>query len=113
MTKIIKGEITELSTIDSLYRIIKFYYYERIIIQSNYFDSYAYANDLNNVLQDLDISDLSDIETESEDENDSQLNKMDIESDSGSESRLNQKVNRKVILEMLKSNQLIHIYQSF
>ena len=82
LTKIIKGEITELTTIDSLYRIIKFYYHQRIIMQSNYFDSYAYANDLNDVMQDLDISDLSEIESESEDENASHLNEMNIESDS-------------------------------
>ena len=88
LTKIIKGEITELTTIDSLYRIIKFYYYQRIhnINQIIFYDSYAYANDLNDVMQDLDISDLSEIETESEDENASHLNEMNIESDSSAES---------------------------
>ena len=86
LTKIINGEITELTTIDSLYRIIKFYYHQRIILQSNYFDSYAYANDLNNVIQELDISDLSEIESESEDENASELNEMNLKSNSCSES---------------------------
>ena len=86
LTKIIKGDNTELATIDSLYRIIKFYYHQRIILQSNYFDSYAYTNDLNDVLQDLDISDLSEIESESEDENASQSNEMNTESESSSDS---------------------------
>ena len=86
LTKIMKGDNTELATIDSLYRIIKFYYHQRIILQSNYFDSYAYTNDLNDVLQDLDISDLSEIESESEDENASQSNEMNTESESSSDS---------------------------
>jgi hypothetical protein len=60
---VLDGEITEAKTIDSIYLMIKFYYNERCLPTSDYFDSYAFTNDLNEVLDDLGVSDISESES--------------------------------------------------
>ena len=60
ISKLIDGDITEYESIESVYKMIKFYYNDRILPESKYFDSYAFKNDLNEVIEELDISDISD-----------------------------------------------------
>ena len=67
--KIIDGDNNENDSIQSVYKLIKFYYFDRILPESNNFDSYAFKNDLNSIIEELDISDVSDSEmSESESE---------------------------------------------
>ena len=72
LSKLMDGDITEYESIESVYKMIKFYYNDRIIPDSKYFDSYAFKNDLNEVIVELDISDVSDSE-------ESELSESDLE----------------------------------
>lgn len=76
---VLDGEITEAYTIDSIYLIIKFYYNERCKPESDYFDSFAFINDLNDVLDDLGVSDMSD--SESSDNGESSESETESESE--------------------------------
>ena len=62
VSKIIDGEITELESLKSIFRIIKFYYNERYDNKSKYFDMYAFNRNLNNVLDELEYFYMSDSE---------------------------------------------------
>ena len=72
ISKLIDGDITEVESIISVYKLIKFYYSERIIPESKYFDSYAFKNNLNEILDELDVSDMSETESESETDTESE-----------------------------------------
>lgn len=68
LIKVIDGEITDTETIDSLYNMIKVYYRERVNPVSKYFDSFAFTNDLNDIMYELNVSEseLSESEMETE-----------------------------------------------
>ena len=66
LNKVIDGDIMENYTLDSLYKILKFYYYERIIPETHYFDNNAFIKNLNSALDDIGVSDFSDYESYSE-----------------------------------------------
>lgn len=68
LCKIIDGEISEYESLESIYKLIKFYYNERILPESYYFDSYAFKNNLNDILDELDISESEYESDSSEDE---------------------------------------------
>ena len=74
MSKLMNGDITEQESIESVYKLIKFYYYERVIPESNYFDSYAFKNNLNVIMEELDVSDISDSDISSESETEEETN---------------------------------------
>lgn len=74
MSKLMNGDITEQESIESVYKLIKFYYYERVIPESNYFDSYAFKNNLNIIMEELDVSDISDSDISSESETEEETN---------------------------------------
>lgn len=59
--EIIDVSNTETESIESVYKILKYYYIERIDVESPFFDEYAFMNDLND---DIALSDYSDDEEE-------------------------------------------------
>ena len=65
LMKVIDGDINDIETINSLYRMIKIYYNDRIEPISKYFDSYAFTHNLNDIIEELDISDSESIHSES------------------------------------------------
>lgn len=79
--EIIDVSNTETDSIASVYKILKYYYIERIDVESPYFDEYVFMNDLND---DIALSDYSDDDDDdntscsSNDENsDSEKNRTD------------------------------------
>jgi hypothetical protein len=99
VSKVIDGDNTEHESIESLYKLIKFYYNDRILPESNYFDSYAFKNDLNSVIEELDISDISDSEiSESESETEETNNKEEIITDPYLDKFINYSKNDDILL---------------
>mgnify|MGYP001399375642 CR=1 FL=1 len=70
--KLLDGDIIEHESIESVYKMIKFYYNDRILPESKYFDSYAFKNELNEVIDELDISDVSDSDISQSSESESE-----------------------------------------
>ena len=66
LIRVIDGDITDMDTIDSLYKMIKVYYKERVNPVSKYFDSFAFTNDLNDIMYELNVSESSCSEMETE-----------------------------------------------
>ena len=97
--KIIDGDNSENDSIQSVYKLIKFYYFDRILPESNNFDSYAFKNDLNSIIEELDISDVSDSEmSESESETEEESNKEEIITDPYLDNFINNSENNDILL---------------
>ena len=97
--KIIDGDNSENDSIQSVYKLIKFYYFDRILPESNNFDSYAFKNDLNSIIEELDISDVSDSEmSESESETEEESNKEEIITDPYLDKFINYSENNDILL---------------
>ena len=63
LIKVIDGDITDTETIESLYNMIKVYYKERVNPLSKYFDSFAFNNDLNEIMDELNVSESESMDT--------------------------------------------------
>ena len=89
LEKIIYCEIEESETIDSHYKMIKYYYGYRCDMVSKYYDSYAHLNNLNKVFDELYILDEDDSETnlsENDSDTDSKYETL-TENDSDTDSK--------------------------